>query len=266
MRTGAFFLIGVLGCAAAASAQAPALSVTGPSLTDMALGPRTLHAALVACTDLPTTAPSASPLRILAAQTGDKHQVYAPGDVVVLNGGTPVGFLVGQRYFVRRLQFGLTGEAPSADVQGAVRTAGWLSVIGVDERFALARVDYACDTVQAGDYLEPFVEPVLPNTVVADGPTNFADMGRVLFGADRRQTFGSGDIANVDRGKTHGIGVGTRVAFYRDRLNGTPLVEMGAGVVVEVAAETSKVVLVRTREVIIRGDYVAVRGTAAAPQ
>jgi hypothetical protein len=41
---------------------------------------------------------------------------------------------------------------------------------------------------------------------------------------------------------------------------------MGAGVVVEVAAETSKVVLVRASEVIIRGDYVAVRGTAAAPQ
>jgi len=266
MRTGAFFLIGILGCATAASAQAPALSVTALTPTDMALGPRTLNAALVACTDLPTVAPSASPLRILAAQTGDKHQTYAPGDVVVLNGGTPEGFLVGQRYFVRRLQFGLTGEPPSAVVQGAVRTAGWLSVIGVDERFALARVDYACDTVQAGDYLEPFVEPVLPTTVVADGPTNFADMGHVLFGADRRQTFGSGDIANVDRGKTHGIGVGTRVAFYRDRLNGTPLVEMGAGVVVEVAAETSKVVLVRAREVIIRGDYVAVRGTAAAPQ
>jgi hypothetical protein len=266
MRTCAFVLIGVVACATAASAQDPTLSLVAPAASDASLGPRTLNAALVACTDLPTTAPSVSPLRILAAQTGDKHQVYAPGDVVVLNGGTPVGFAVGQRYFVRRLQFGLTGEAPSAAVMGAVRTAGWLSVIAADERFALARVEYACDTIQAGDYLEPFVEPVLPHIVVADGPSNFAEMGHVLFGADRRQTFGSGDIANVDRGKAHGIGVGTRVAFYRDRLNGTPLVEMGAGVVIEVAAETSKVVLVRAREVIIKGDYVAVRGTAAAPQ
>ena len=266
MRTCAVVLIGVVACATAASAQTPSLSVTAPAATDMSLGPRTLNAALVACTDLPTTAPSASPLRIIAAQTGDKHLVHAPGDIVVLNGGTTLGLVPGHRYFVRRLQFGLTGEPPSATTQGAVRTAGWLVVIGADERFALAKVEYACDTIITGDYLEPFVEPVLPTTIVKDGRSNFTDMGQVLFGADRRQTFGSGDIANIDRGKAHGIGVGTRVAFYRDRVNGTPLVEMGAGVVVEVAAETSKVVLVRASEVIIRGDYVAVRGTAAAPQ
>jgi hypothetical protein len=266
MRTCAVVLIGVVACATAASAQTPSLSVLAPAATDMSLGPRTLNAALVACTDLPTTAPSASPLRIIAAQTGDKHLVHAPGDIVVLNGGTPLGLVPGHRYFVRRLQFGLTGEPPSATMQGAVRTAGWLVVIGADERFALAKVEYACDTIITGDYLEPFVEPVLPTTIVKDGRSNFTDMGQVLFGADRRQTFGSGDIANIDRGKAHGIGVGTRVAFYRDRVNGTPLVEMGAGVVVEVAAETSKVVLVRASEVIIRGDYVAVRGTAAAPQ
>jgi hypothetical protein len=266
MRTCAIVLIGFVACATAASAQTPTMSVIAPAATDMALGPRTLNAALVACTDLPTTAPSASPLRILAAQTGDKHQTHSPGDIVVVNGGTSVGLVVGQRYFIRRLQFGLTGEPPSATTQGAVRTAGWLIIAGADERFALARVDYACDTILTGDYLEPFVEPVLPRVIVPDGRSNFTDMGQVLFGADRRQTFGSGDIANVDRGKAHGIGVGTRVAFYRDRRNGTPLVEMGAGVVVEVTAETSKVVLVRASEVIIRGDYVAVRGTAAAPQ
>ena len=266
MRSCAVLLIGVVACAGVASAQTPSLAVVAPAATDMSFGPRTLNAALVACTDLPTTAPSASPLRIIAAQMGDKHLVHAPGDIVVLNGGLPMGYVVGDRYFVRRLQFGLTGEPPSTTTMGAVRTAGWLTVVGADERFALARVDYACDTVQTGDYLEPFVEPVLPSTVVPDGRSQFTDMGKVLFGADRRQTFGSGDIANVDRGKVHGIGVGTRVAFYRDRVNGTPLVELGAGVVVEVAAETCKVVLVRAREVIIRGDYMAVRGTAAAPQ
>jgi len=43
----------------------------------------------------------------------------------VLNGGTPEGFLVGQRYFVRRLQFGLTGEAPSAAAQGDELVPDW---------------------------------------------------------------------------------------------------------------------------------------------
>jgi hypothetical protein len=102
--------------------------------------------------------------------------------------------------------------------------------------------------------------------VAADGPANFADMGRVLFGSDRRQTFGAGDIANIDRGRTQGIGIGTRVAFYRDRQNGTPLVELGAGVVIDAVAESAKVVLIRANEAVFSGDYFAIRGTPVAPQ
>jgi hypothetical protein len=102
--------------------------------------------------------------------------------------------------------------------------------------------------------------------VAGDGASNFADMGRVLFGSDRRQTFGAGDITNIDRGKAKGVGLGTRVAFYRDRQNGTPLFELGAGVVIDVAEESAKVIVVRAREAVTLGDYVAIRGTAVAPQ
>jgi hypothetical protein len=266
MRSCDLFVIGLALCAAAATANAQELTVVAPAATNRALGPRTITPAAVACTDLPTTTVPASPLRVVAAHTGTSHQTYATGEIVVINGGTPQGLLVGQRYFIRRLQLGLAGERPSAADPAPIRTAGWLTVIAADERFALARIDFACDAVEAGDYLDPFVEPVLPAVVAADGPSNFNDMGRVLFGLDRRQTFGVGDITNIDRGKSHGIGIGTRVAFYRDRQNGTPLVELGAGVVIEVAADTAKVVLVRSNEAVARGDYVAVRGTPAPPQ
>jgi hypothetical protein len=266
MRSFDLFVIGLTVTAITASASAQELTVITPSATNRALGPRTLSPALVACTDLPTTTVPGSALRVVAAHSGTNHIIYSAGEVVVINGGTPQGLMVGQRYFVRHLQLGLTGEPPSPKAHAPIRTAGWLSIIAADERFALARIDFACDAIEAGDYLDPFVEPSLPTEIVADGASNFVGMGRVLFGSDRRQTFGDGDIANIDRGKSHGIGIGSRVAFYRDRLNGTPLVEMGAGVVVEATAETAKVVVVRVREAVVRGDYVTVRGTPAPPQ
>ena len=76
-----------------------------------------------------------------------------------------------------------------------------------------------------------------------------------LFGVDRRESFGAGDFLSIDRGIAQGVVAGARVAFYRDRANGTPLVEIGSGVVVEVSADTSKVVVQRSSEEIRRGDY-----------
>jgi hypothetical protein len=280
MRTLDLFVLGVAfsTCAITASAQQPPaqqpaqqppaqeLTVIAPNVTDTTLGPRTLTPSIVSCTDLPTATVPTSPLRVVASHSGGLHQIYGTGEIVVLNGGTPQGLMVGQRYFIRHLQLGLTAEQPSVATPAPIRTAGWLTVIAADERFALARIDFACDAVEAGDYLDAFVEPVLPSHVPADGPANFNEMARVLFGTDRKQTFGAGDITNIDRGKSSGIGKGTRVAFYRDRQNGTPLVELGAGIVLDITDTSAKVVLVRAREAIMTGDYVAIRGTAVAPQ
>ena len=258
----------VIGAALSISATAAAqgLTVIAPSVTERTFGPRTITPNIVSCTDLPTHTVPTSPLRVVAAQFGDDHILYGPGEIVVLNGGTPQGLMVGQKYFVRHLQLGLSGEPPSPATPAPIRTAGSLTVVAADERFALARIDFACDAIEAGDYLDPHIDPVLPTALAADGPSNFADMGRVLFGSDRRQQFGAGDITNIDRGTAKGIGAGTRVAFYRDRQNGTPLVELGEGVVLDVAAESAKVVVVRAREAILSADYVVIRGTPVAPR
>ena len=264
MRTFDLLAIGV-ALSISTTAAAQGLTVMGPPATDRSLGPRTITPNILACVDLPTHTVPASPLRVVAAQSGDERVLYGTGEVVVLNGGTPQGLLVGQRYFIRHLQLGLANEAPSPASPAPIRTAGYLTVVAADERFALARIDFACDAIEAGDYLDPFVEPLVPTTAGPDGPSNFADMGRVLFGTDRRQQFGAGDITNIDRGSAKGIAVGTRVAFYRDRQNGTPLVELGAGIVLEVAAESSKVVLVRASEAVLSGDYVVIRAAAPRP-
>jgi hypothetical protein len=255
MRTAGFFLLLLVAAPAAAQTQTPLIAIA-PSPGPV-LGPRTVIPALVACTDLPVSEPPSSPLQVLAPYADDLHEFSYRNDVVVLSGGTPQGLQPGQRFFTRRFRTPRNGEATSEKDRGSVRTSGWLTVIAADEHSALARIDYACDSVWAGDYLEPYVEPVLPQHVAPDGRTDFSGLAHVLAGIDRRESFGAGDILSIDRGASQAVAVGTRVVFYRDRLNGTPLVELGAGIVIEVSAETSKVVLDRARFAVVIGDYVA---------
>ena len=246
---------------AAVAAAQTAPPPVAPQAGSQAYGGKILVPAIVACTDLPTATVPMPPLRILAPHAADLHAGASRNDVVVLNAGTPQGLAIGQRYFTRRVNGPVNREAISATDRGAVRTTGWLTVVAADERFALARIDYACVTVESGDYLEPYAEPAVPTTPQADGPPNFSDMSRVLFGVDRHEAFGAGDLLSIDRGQSQGMTVGTRVAFYRDRMIGTPLYELGAGVVIEVSAETSKVAVERAAPEIKAGDYVAVRRT-----
>jgi hypothetical protein len=256
MRTAAFFL--TLLAAAPAAAQQP-LTAIAPSPAQ-GLGPKTVVPASVACTDAPVSTEPSSPLRVLAPQAGDLHELSYRNDIVVLNGGTGQGYKPGQRFFTRRFRAPRNGERMSDKDRGSVRTTGWLTVIGADEYSTLARVDYACDGIASGDYLEPFVEPALPTNVAEDGRTDFSNLAQVLSGVDRRESFGAGDILSIDRGASQGMTAGARVVFYRDRRqDGTPLVELGSGIVLEVSANTSKVVLERARSAVTTGDYVALK-------
>jgi hypothetical protein len=255
MRTTTLFLALTGLASTVAGAQSLPTPAASPSL-----GPLTLTPGLLACVDLPTTTSTATDLRVLGLHNGDRRASAARGDLVVLNGGTPQGVAIGRQYFARRLKKPLNHEPVTAANPAAVATTGWLTVVSADTQYALARIDRSCVAVEAGDYLEPYVEPTLPETVSESGRTDFTALGRVLFGRGRRSSFGAGDVFSIDRGQSKGITPGTRVAFYRDRHNGTPLVELGEGIVIEVSAETAMVVLERAAMDIRSGDYYGVRG------
>lgn len=236
-------------CAAAATAQ---------PRTD-SLGPRTLIAGHVLCTDLPVVAVPIPELVIGAAQRPDGRLLLSQGDVAIIPGGSAKRLAVGQRYVARHLQGGANAFPLHQQGYAAVRTSGILTVTAVDERFALATVDYSCDALAVGDYLETYTEPHLPAAAPTGGTPQFADRARVLFGVDRHELLGDGDLMNFDRGTNHGVVPGTRVAIYRDRLDGTPLVEVGEAVVVEPGPDRSKAVVVMVHDVIYAGDIVVVR-------
>jgi hypothetical protein len=257
MRTPGLF-VGVWLLAAPLAAQTPLITLA-PQPAPI-FGPKTVLPAHVVCTDVPVNVHQAPALHILAPYTGDAREFSSRDSIVVLSGGTPEGLMPGQRFYARRLLPPRGGATLSPADPGAVHTAGWLTVVAADEHSALARVDYACDAILAGDYLEPFAEGALPDQVAdSSAKPDFSNLARVLQGVNRHEAFGPGDFLSIDRGEVAGMVTGTRVAFYRDRRNGTPLVEIGTGIVMEVAAETSKVIVDQTRFEVVMGDYVAIR-------
>jgi hypothetical protein len=260
MRTSlALFAFVSLTIVSTATAQTPLANAARAATVPEGYGPKTVTPALIACTDLPTAVMPTVTLRILAPHAPDLHEAAYRGDLVVLSGGTPQGLAVGQRFYARRVLPPLSREPMRPEDRGSIRTSGWVTVVAADEHSALARVDYACTSIEAGDYLEPYTEPTMPAAARDDGRTNFADLRRVLTGRDRREQFGAGDFLSIDRGSNHGVAAGARVAFYRDRRIGTPLVELGAGTVVEVSAEASKVILDRSSNAVRVGDYYGFR-------
>lgn len=241
----------VIACAALLLAASPSAWAQSRSPVT---GPRTLRPHQISCTDLPAATLPAAVLVIKGGHNLDGHQNFTHGDVVVVGRTPDDGLAVGQRFAARRLQGGPARFPRTGEGFGKVRTAGWLTVTAVDDTNALATVEFACDAIEPGDYLEPFTEVVLPTAADAMGEPQFAERAQILFGADGRLTFGDGDTFSIDRGMTQGVAVGARFAIYRDHHDGIPLVYLGDAVVMEAGELTSKVVLVIAKDVVEAGD------------
>jgi hypothetical protein len=157
-------------------------------------------------------------------------------------------------------------RAPIAkETPATIRTTGWIKVYAVDERdnLSLATVTHACDTIEVGDYLEPFSLPVMP-TVSKDRPKPERDnYGKVLVGTDRRKSFGKGDYFVMDRGRDHGIEPGAQFVLYRDKKQAENfLFAIGEGIATEVKDSMTTVLVTVSLDAIESGDYVALRRAA----
>jgi hypothetical protein len=221
--------------------------------------PPALSASQIAAACAPTFALTAAPdegLRIVGSQDTAPRSLLGSGDLIVVNGGTQAGVQIGQEYFSRRpFKF---GRPPSSHPQ-TVHTTGRLRIVSVNETTAIAQLETTCDAVLAGDYLEPFVAPVVPaeSAVPATFATlDFSSLGRVMFGDEERRIGGAGDFMLIEYGTT-GVAPGTRVALYRDlRRPGLPLTAVGEGVIVSVSNGMPLMRITAARDAVVSGDYV----------
>lgn len=227
------------------------------------LSPRTTLAAHVMCVDLLVPALPIPVSRIVGVQHPDPRLSMARGDVVVVRRAPADGLAVGQRYFVRRMPTGERAYLPKDGGFVPVRTPGWVTITAMDEVNAMARIDHACDAVEADDYLEPFTELVLPPVDEAMLPPDFSERVQILPGFDGRELLGDGDTLSIARGTDHGLTVGSRFAIYRDRKDGKPLVHLGEAIVIELSLKAAKVLLMQTTDAVGPTDVAVPRRTGA---
>ena len=231
----------------------------GPAPTPLKLDPAVL--ALACAPTIAYEAPLAA-LQITGGQESFVRRVYAPGDLITINAGRNNGIEAGQEFYVRRLQVDQR-RTPTRENPGVIRTTGWIKVWAVDDDMSLVTVTHACETIDVGDYLEPFALPVVPE-VDEPMPAQRDNYGRILIGNDRRRTFARGDFMLVDRGSDHGVTPGARFVVYRDKLQAKNfLYDLGEAVAVDVKPDTSTLLVTVSRDAFKSGDYVALRRLGA---
>ena len=213
----------------------------------------------LACAPQAGQAQPDTPLRITGGQEAVTRRNYAPGDLVTLSAGAVNGIRVGQEFFVRRTLSGRRYE-PTVAQPVVKQTAGWIRVWAVDDTMSLATITHACDSIEVGDYLEPFA---LPDSVVANPNKPKAqrdNYARVMSAADLRSTFGRGDFFIIKRGAQEGIKPGAQFVVYRDKKESSNfLYELGEAVAVSVADHVSTLQVTMSRDAFFEGDYVAER-------
>jgi hypothetical protein len=222
-------------------------------------GPRTLMPWMVACADTPVTSKPNPRIVLRGTRSSDNHAMAARGSEVNINRTPGDGLAVGQKYAIRRLQGNPMGFTREGDLYGAVATVGFITITAIDQYNALANVDFACNSIMPGDYLDTYTEPALPTTAAAMIYPDFDDRANVLQGTDGRVIFGDGDTLSINRGTAHGATVGARFAFYRDRRDGMPLFYLGDAVVMELGEQTSKLVVVYAVDAVTTEDIAVPR-------
>src|SRR5262245_55821554 len=202
-----------------------------------------------ACAPIGTAVPSNPPM-VLALEATSRMLYYA-GDRVTVSAGTKQGIENGQRFFVRR----------PLSVEGSRRgqqTAGWLQIIDARESSSMAVIDFNCDAIAIGDYLEPFADQDLPGEIDrtnATGTLDFKDSARVLFGNDGRLLQGDRDFVLSSAGQKHGVTPGTRYAVYHGLMaNREPNVSFGEAVVVSVTKDKALLRITEARDAVREGD------------
>lgn len=201
---------------------------------------------------------AAHALRIIGSQDAVPRRLFGDRDRLLIGGGTSAGVQLGQQFFVRRtIHFGSSRRGRGA------KTLGWIRVVAVNTSTAIATVDHVCGGIVLGDYLDPFVPPVLPAGVERDetrGEPDFTTLGRIVAGNEDRTTVGLGDFVLIDWGQEQGLTSGARVAIYRDvGVSGLPLASIGEGVVISTGTAKALTRITSSRDAVYSGDYVVLR-------
>lgn len=212
----------------------------------------------IACAPTNLPAPPIGGLRVLGGYSHGRI-MFGPGEPLIINAGTAQGIKPGQQYFVRRHVRDAFTPATANFIPISVHTAGWVTIVDAKDNLAVATVTHACDGVIEGDYLEPYVDPIVPQASAVGGAPDFAHPGQIVMADERRQTGYPGLLMLVNRGSDHGVRAGQAITIYRETYNGHgPIVDVGRATVVSVRPQTALVRIDSTRDAVYIGDLAAI--------
>lgn len=217
------------------------------------------YAAEVACGARAMAAPADMSLRVAGGRDPGKS-MFGPGDPLIIKGGNTKDLKAGQEYFVRRV-ISDRFVAPGKDgtTTSSIHTAGWVRIAEVHEDTAVATIVKVCDSIEQGDYLEPFVMPAVPATSTAAGEPDFSDPGHLILGDERRQMAAQGDMMVLDRGSDHGLRAGQRLTVFRATAGGTgPVARIAEATAMVVHPETTIIRIDKSSDAVVVGDLVAI--------
>ncbi|MGE0865723.1 MAG: hypothetical protein AB7P34_17635 [Vicinamibacterales bacterium] len=237
--------LSVVFTAISVMAAAPVCAQSTPTLAG-----RTTLPAHVMCVDMLVSALPTPVLLIKGAHHSQQRLVMNRGDLAVIGRTPDDGLAIGQRYLIRRLPVSAQLGDHREGGYLSIRTPGWVTITALDDLNAMARVDHACDAIEAGDFLEPYAEVTLPAADAAVPAPDFSERVALLPGAEGRQMLGDGDTFSIARGTEHGVAVGARYAIYRDRKDGKPLVHIGEAIVTDPSPTAAKVMLMTTTDAV----------------
>jgi hypothetical protein len=256
----------LIAAASSAAAQTPADTL---SPLQVSLG----------CAPPPMLAPKHVPEpRVVGAQDTGFRTLTGQGDLLVIDSGLRAGLALDQRFFVRRpstLGDHIPGSKGDKTSKHGVMTLGWIRITAVNDIMAIATVEHSCSGMEKGDYLDPFVEPAVPegaDHTDATGELDFtyAGLGRIVFGSEDIRTAAAGSMMLADFGSEQGVTPGARYAIYRDavgdrdsiqakRAPGLPLAAVGEVIVMSTGSTMSIVRITASRDIVRRGDYLVPR-------
>jgi len=235
------------------------LCISSPSVLAQPPAPRSVvrdPARELACSPQAAVLPPVPAMRIIGGQEPRK-KLFGTAEAVIISGGSARGVRVGQEYFVRRVVSDQFAIPLNGFVPISIHTAAWLRVVEVESDVAIATITEVCDGVLEGDYLEPFVRPVLP-VAGPVGEPDYAAAGVIVLGDERRQLGAAGSMMVLDRGTYHGVRPGQRATIFRRPFDGTgPVIRVGEATAVIVREDTSVVRIESSRDAVYVGDRVA---------
>ncbi len=263
-------------------------------------GPKrtSVDTATMYCSGVVTTEAVPNESYIISGEQSDTYYVFRMNDLVYINRGAGQGVKVGDEYLVVRpvndqlAQSWFHSQPELMRAMGQTwADAGRIRVVHVDAKVSTAQVIFACDYMQRGDIVRPFVErpaPALkPNSNIVDpfAPAT-GKTGMVVTTKDFGQVAGNNSIVYINLGSSQGVHVGSYLRVFRhqgDRREiayetagmedhvygyghtsvrytweGLPREILGEGIVVRVSNNTATMLVTASRHEIYVGDYVEV--------